>query len=314
MTSSAHPTDLVPSFLALDFDGVLCDGLREYFHSAWLAHGQFWPQPDLEDRSSWEEQFGRLRPVIETGWEMPVLIEAIVSGLDETLILNHWSTVVADLVQKQQLVPRELAQALDSLRDRQITTNLDQWLALHRFYPGVLDRLRSLEADGFPWVIITTKEGRFAHRLLQQAGLEVPRDRIFGKEVQQPKAQTLDRLARTLPAPIGLWFVEDRLPTLQKVRQFQNRLAAAGETGVTREETATGVETGLGTEVKTGLKTGLGAATVTLFLADWGYNTPADRQHAHTDPTLHCLSLDQFTQPFSHWVGHTVGHTVGPLD
>lgn len=285
MAPIASSTVQEPDLLALDFDGVVCDGLREYFHSAWLAHGVFWPQDDRPDLPALEAQFCRLRPVIETGWEMPVLIQALLLGVEEAVIQADWPQQAHHLIAQYDLDPKNIGQTLDGLRDRQITENLDQWLSLHRFYPGVIDRLQSLQASGFPWVIITTKEGRFAHRLLQQAGVEIDRDRIFGKEVKQPKAQTLDRLAQTLPPQSHIWFIEDRLPTLHKVRQYQAQHsqdpAAAAE--------GSGVQ-------------GIAAVTIELFLADWGYNTTRDRQQAATDPSLRCLTLHQFSQPFSTWL------------
>ena len=34
--------------------------------------------------------------------------------------------------------------ALDGVRDRQIKADLQSWLDLHRFYPGMIDRLAEL--------------------------------------------------------------------------------------------------------------------------------------------------------------------------
>jgi len=43
------------------------------------------------------------------------------------------------------------------------------------------------------------------------------------------------------------------------------------------------------------LKTAIGASTdldaVKLYLADWGYNTPAERESAQNDPRIQLLSL-----------------------
>ncbi|NEQ22656.1 MAG: HAD family hydrolase, partial [Microcoleus sp. SIO2G3] len=62
-----------------------------------------------------------------------------------------------------------------------------------------------------------------------------------------------------------IWFVEDRLKTLQSV------LAQSD------------------------------LADVRLFLADWGYNTPAERERAQQQPQIHLLSIAQFTQDFNSW-------------
>ena len=57
-----------PSILALDFDGVVCDGRPEYFETAWQADVAAWPAPLTTTRPSQvAERFGALRPLIESG-------------------------------------------------------------------------------------------------------------------------------------------------------------------------------------------------------------------------------------------------------
>ena len=62
-----------------------------------------------------------------------------------------------------------------------------------------------------------------------------------------------------------VWFVEDRLKTLQSVSQQP------------------------------------GFDKVQLYLADWGYNTASAQAIAAKDPKLKLLSLEQFNQDFSAW-------------
>src|ERR1700757_3932777 len=71
-----------PTVLALDFDGVLCDGRREYFETAWRAYTRCWSPAALSaERRQWlAREFSSLRPLIESGWEFPLLIHALVSG------------------------------------------------------------------------------------------------------------------------------------------------------------------------------------------------------------------------------------------
>jgi hypothetical protein len=101
----------------------------------------------------------------------------------------------------------------------------------------------------------------------------MPREQIFGKEVQQPKTETLRQLLAQHPgsstAPTRLWFVEDRYKTLQKI-EAQSELDG-----------------------------------VDLFLVDWGYNTAAERDEARRDARVHLLSLSKIVQEFSAWVEPT---------
>jgi hypothetical protein len=111
---------------------------------------------------------------------------------------------------------------------------LKHW-ARHRYHPPNPTQL----------FIVTTKEGRFVKQLLQQQGIELPEERIIGKECKRPKHQTLRQLFEMFPGDATtLWFVEDRLKTLQSVQQQPD------------------------------------LTDVRLYLADWGYNTTAHQEVA----------------------------------
>ncbi|MBE9030685.1 HAD family hydrolase [filamentous cyanobacterium LEGE 11480] len=202
-----------PELLALDFDGVLCDGLREYFQTAWQAHCELWiasscPTPP----DGITEAFYRLRPIVETGWEMPVIIHALRSGFSEAEILQDWANISIELLQQQQLSPQTVGAVVDQVRDQAIQHRLSNWLGQHRFYPGVIDRLQQVEN----FVIISTKEGRFIQQLLADAGIAIQPKQLFGKEQKRPKYEILRELKHQYQS---IWFIEDRCKTLHKVMQ-----------------------------------------------------------------------------------------------
>lgn len=254
-----------PTILALDFDGVLCDGMMEYFQTSWRTYCQIWTADGEIQPESLADRFYKLRPVIEVGWEMPLLLRALVLGVPEEQIWQDWVGVAQTIVLEENLNAAEIGKQLDQLRDRWIASDLNGWLALHRFYPGVVERLRSLLASSVKPVIVTTKEGRFARQLLQQQNINMPTELIIGKEVKRSKHQTLRELLAASNDDVSIWFVEDRLKTLQNVEQ-QSDLEA-----------------------------------VKLFLADWGYNTPAQQASIRLSNRIKLLSLDQFAQDFDTW-------------
>ena len=265
----------IPSILALDFDGVLCDGLLEYFQTSWRTYCQIW-QPESQippDRLA--PSFYRLRPVVEVGWEMPILLRGLVLGVSQEKILQDWPAVAQEIIQSENLDAVDVGKKLDAVRDQWIATDLDSWLGLHRFYPGVIERMHGIlsATQTSPLetltqlFIVTTKEGRFVKQLLQEQGIQLPEDRIIGKECKRPKHQTLRQLIEAFPGEaVTLWFVEDRLKTLQSVQQQAD------------------------------LK------DVRLYLANWGYNTTVQQEAARNDSTIQLLSLSQFVQDFSAWV------------
>ncbi|MEM8602999.1 MAG: HAD family hydrolase [Cyanobacteria bacterium P01_H01_bin.121] len=256
-----------PLLLALDFDGVICNGLVEYFQVSHETHRLLWPQHELQATETLAEQFYRLRPVIETGWEMPVLLEALRQGSKESDLAADWATYRNEIVHAGKVDPRAAAKSLDGVRDRWITEDLSGWLALQTFYPGVVEHLQQLVATGLNLYIISTKEGRFIQQLLKQAAFEFPAERIFGKEVKKPKYQTLrDLQAKWSLATEDIWFVEDRLKTLQAVQAEAD------------------------------------LAQMPLFLVDWGYNTASEREEARQTAGIRVLSQTQFGQGFAHWL------------
>jgi len=246
------------NILALDFDGVVCDGLKEYFSSTRKAYQQIWSE-DIKD--SFAPSFYRLRPVIETGWEMPILLRALVLGMDESQIIDRFQEIATQLVAKESLSKQELVDRLDGVRDNQIKNNLDDWLGLHSFYPGVIDKLSQVVNSQTILYIVTTKEGRFVRQLLQQQGIDLPESQIIGKESKRPKYETLRILRDKHQQPeasVTITFVEDRLKALQEVVQ------------------------------QTDLQ------FVDLYLADWGYNLEGDRLLATQDSRIKLISLAEF--------------------
>ena len=252
----------IPDILALDFDGVLCDGLVEYFQTAWYAYSRLWNGDDNQPPEGLAEQFYPLRPVIETGWEMPVLIRALVTGVSPSDILDRWRDICQEIVDRDGLSAAEIMAEVDGYRDRQIQNNLDRWLAYHRFYPGTIEQLKLLQKSSVELVIITTKEARFARELLRQEGVYFSEEQIIGKGAKRPKTESLLEFN---PAEKQIWFIEDRLKTLLSVVQHPE------------------------------------LTSVQLFLATWGYNTARDRESIAKHSRISALSLDQFCQPLDRW-------------
>ncbi|MGB3513141.1 MAG: HAD family hydrolase [Microcoleaceae cyanobacterium] len=254
-----------PTLLALDFDGVLCNGLVEYFQTAWRTYCHIWQPSEQIATEDLAQKFYRLRPVIEIGWEMPVLVRALVLGIEEEKIFDRWQDIALEIITKENRDRAEIGSRLDQTRDEWIAKDLEGWLSLHEFYPGVVEKVKQLIASEVKPVIVTTKEGRFVRSLLEKQGINLSPADIIGKECKRPKYETLRILFAASGAGTIIWLVEDRLKTLLAV-QKQPDLK----------------------EVK-------------LFLADWGYNTTTERESVAQYPPIKLLSKSQFCQDFSAW-------------
>lgn len=260
-----------PTVLALDFDGVLCNGMKEYFQTAWRAYCNLWQPANTTPPEGLAECFYRTRPVVETGWEMPLLLRSLLLGTSEAEILHHWAAIAPPLAAQEGMTPTQLSAEVDGVRDRWITTDVESWLAEQAFYPGIISQLQTWLSSLVEVVIISTKEGRFIQQLLQQHNVDFTKLQILGKEIKRSKPETLrsllaDHNSATHDSTATFWFVEDRLQTLQAVRQQPD------------------------------------LNDVKLFLADWGYNTQAERDAIVHEPNIHQLSLRSFSQPLTTWI------------
>jgi phosphoglycolate phosphatase-like HAD superfamily hydrolase len=261
-----------PRVLALDFDGVLCDGRAEYFETARRAYAAAWPGADVARAAAVAGRFAAARPLVESGWEMPLLLHALVRDVPEAELVDReaWRATARRLLAEAGVARESLARALDAERDAWFSHDPDDWLRHHAFYPGVCARLVQALDDTVRVAIVTTKAARFARALLEAQHPRLAGLPVIGRDPERtvPKPESLLRLGAEpgLPAGAdGLWFVEDLLETLESVRATP----------------------------------GLGATR--LFLADWGYNTLEQRASVATRARIALLSLADLAAPFALW-------------
>ena len=260
-----------PRVLALDFDGVLCDGRPEYFETARRAYISVWPGAAATAPAAVATRFAAARPLVESGWEMPVLLHALVSGVAEHDLVDReaWLPIAQRLTRAAGLDREALARALNAARDSWFAADPDDWVRHHAFYPGVSARVLRALSDGVDVVVVTTKAERFARALLRSQDARLGALPIVGRDPDRtvPKSETLARRApeRALEGGRGVWFIEDLLETLELVH---------------------------GTPALDGVR---------LFLAAWGYNTLEQRAAAGVRGAVAVLSLSDFARPFPAW-------------
>ncbi len=213
----------LPPLLVFDFDGVLVDGMPEYWWSARRAAlrlrqeaGVDTPPLDLPEEAP--PAFIRLRPLIHKGWEMVLMAAELGrADTDEEAILRDYPRALARAEERWGWSPAAIQGLLEAVRQEALANDRTAWLARHRFYPGVRERLRRLEGEGAPWMVLTTKGGAFTAELLASADLHPAA--LYGHEAGA-KPEVLGRLLQPSPEtePRAVWFVEDRRPTLELVR------------------------------------------------------------------------------------------------
>lgn len=245
-----------PAILALDLDGVLVDGMEEYWRSS-LAAARGLGAPGTGPPGEIPPAFRSIRPWVHTGWEMVVVAWALAHGAPAEAFLQDYPAALRQWQTRSGQSPGALQDALERHRSACLSRDPRGWLAQHRLYPGVAERLHRCGAEGVEWIVITTKGRDFAAALLKQDGLRPTA--VYGRE-DGPKVRVLLRL---LEQRQPVWFVEDRLPTLEQVAA-DPQLAGVG-----------------------------------CYLAAWGYLRHADRQQLR--PPAHWLDHATFCAPFHAW-------------
>ena len=242
---------------ALDFDGVICDSAVETGTAGWLVGQQIWTDMPEQLPANLLNLFRQVRPVMETGYEAILIMRLLFEGMDSTILMESVNHHLQALMIRDDLTVEELKALFGETRDQWIAEAPDNWIAMNPLFDGIANKFKHLETDNS--YIITTKQERFVDQILQANAIDFPMDRIYGLDRNLSKTQILSDLSQEKP-DAEILFVEDRLPTLINV--------------ITDERLD---------EVK-------------LFLADWGYNTPHDRDSAASIKRIRTISLTDFQQ------------------
>lgn len=250
---------------ALDFDGVLCDSCGESSLSAWRAAVTLWPSifdtdTARQSKADIMEKMRAVRPVVETGYENIVQVRALLEGVETGAMLAGWTEMLPTLMDRWGLERSAMVDLFGETRDAWMDEDLEGWLAPNRIYDGVAAPLEAAMADPNCEVyIVTTKQARFTQVLLQNmAGIDFPMESIHSQTMSgRPKSEVLQMLQGRHPGHV-YHFVEDKLATLKKVEKVP------------------------------------ALEKWRLYLVDWGYNTPAERDEAAADPRIALIGMSAF--------------------
>ncbi len=251
--------------LIFDFDGVIVDGMNEYWWSARqaclnLLGGR--SKPDSLPNAV-PATFQELRPWVHQGWEM-VLLAAEMLRPDSPLLLQgasffskDYHLQCKDALKAWAWSPLQLQDALENVRREAIAFDKKNWLNLHKPFPGLVERLNQLPNEGIEWAVLTTKGAAFAAELLTSFQLEPIL--LHGHE-SGSKSKVLLQLTSNW---LIQGFVEDRRATLETVLNTP------------------------------------GLTAVPCYLASWGYLKDQDRQAL--PPGIHLLKPETLATPLARW-------------
>ena len=228
-----------------DFDGVIVDGMQEYWHSSLLACEKFLNSNNIKvDQKLYQKvptTFKEIRPLVKYGWEMVLIVHEMIKtnnslhGLNKDDFITKYDQSCQRILKDNSWNAEDLQKILNESRKFQIDKDFETWVNLHNPFFEVLNFMEELKLKEIKSVIITTKGKIFAEKILKQ--LNIYPEFIFGYE-SGTKIKIAEELSQTYEI---LGFIEDRKKTLM--------------------------------DVKKNPKT----SQITCFLADWGYLKYSDR-------------------------------------
>jgi len=241
-----------------DFDGVIVDGMREYWHSSLLACEKYLNSPyiyfDPKLYIGVPNTFKEIRPWVKYGWEMVLIVHEIIKkekpieNHNKNDFINNYQQNCQKILKDNSWIAEDLQKILDKSREYQIDQDFKSWVNLHDPFLEVINFMTELKKREIKTGIITTKGKRFAEKILKQ--LKIFPEFIFGYE-SGTKIKIAERLTQTHEV-VG--FIEDRKKTLIDIKR------------------------------------NAGTSHIQCFLADWGYLKDSDRYNLKNEITLLKLS------------------------
>ena len=206
-----------------DFDGVIVDGMNEYWHSSLLAFEKFLNSSDISIGNNLHEEvsstFIEIRPWVKYGWEMLVIVHEIIkkenplNDNNKNNFLSKYHQNCKNILLHNSWVPKDLQKCLDESRKYQIDKDFDNWIKLHIPFYEVLDFIEKIKKQKIKTGIITTKGKIFAKKILEK--LNIFPELIFGYE-DGTKVEIASKLSKEYEI---LGFLEDRKSTLIDLKQ-----------------------------------------------------------------------------------------------
>ena len=167
-----------PTFLFLDFDGVICHSLEECYRSSWLASSEVVITevlpPDPPFGKEYRSRFDACRPFIRSGEDYLVAHEWAARGL----VPPDQASFDQSLKEKGTEVLMGLKARLYAVRDRLMALHRELWLSWNPLFEGFASVLIE-QADNPEVFILSTKKAEFIAEILGHHQVIWPLERIL---------------------------------------------------------------------------------------------------------------------------------------
>ena len=207
--------------ILFDFDGVIINGIDEYWFSSKLACEKYLITSlkylDLDRFVSVPKIFTEIRPWVKYGWEMILITHQILkiheplNHLTKDSFLENYEENCSKLLIENSWNSIELQKYLDDARSYQIKNDFTKWISLHKPFNEVISFIKCAQNKGYEIGVISTKGKTFTSKILDN--LKIYPELIFGYE-DGAKVDIISKLSQRYNIK---GFIEDRRITLSNI-------------------------------------------------------------------------------------------------
>jgi len=207
--------------ILFDFDGVIVNGIDEYWFSSKVACEKYLlnntKNINVNKYIEVPKIFVEIRPWVKYGWEMVLITHEILktheplNNLSKNSFLENYEENCSKLLIEYSWKSIKLQKCLDNARLFQIKNNYKKWISLHRPFNEVVSFINYAKDKDYKIGVISTKGKTFTSQILSE--LNIFPELIFGYE----SGSKVDIISNLLLNYDIKGFVEDRRKTLLNI-------------------------------------------------------------------------------------------------
>ena len=207
--------------IALDYDGVVMDSVREIFSTL----KRLLEKNNIRIDDSIVDKFKRSRNFLRTAHDLYGIVELVVQGRDlEKVTQKEFD----DFMKTHEKESKEFYD--DFWETRRIVQDEDyeKWLSLNSLFPDVKDAVERLLKE-FHIIIMSSKDFYSISSSLERFGLNIDKDDIFSKDITDNKKEQIRLVTEKYSVKSDeILFIDDQLDNLISLRKLGVNVALAG--------------------------------------------------------------------------------------
>ncbi|MBL7131543.1 MAG: hypothetical protein ISS45_09115 [Candidatus Omnitrophica bacterium] len=212
------------SYLLWDFDGVVVDSIDECLITSYNAFLKHQNKSEFIDNlgniaEKVAKEFKSIRKYVRAPRGYFILHKAI----HEDKNITCFSTF-EDYFNSHKNEIGSYEDIFYSMRNKLRNRNSQYWINLHHVYPWVKESWDLLKYY-FEYFIVSNKDAHSISLILQNAGMAIDTNRIFGKEFNIEKTKIVKHILENFEIEEdGAFFIDDNSVNLQEVSKLSIRL------------------------------------------------------------------------------------------